>query len=233
LTNDTPERAQRFWSRIAGAILIALIALFMAADFAARDIAGTGGYTAIATRVAAALPLYRAVLAVNVIGAALTIVLAAALYCTLKPAAPDLARLALFFRLAEGFLEGVTCACGFAIARAYASPFASFGADEMQGLISLLRAFQGGMFHIITLFFGIGSVLFFWIFVTSRAIPRVLSVFGLLASLIVPVLALTGLILPETAKLLQPGWYPIMVAELTTGAWLLIFAIRTVPLAKE
>lgn len=222
----TTPQTQRLWSRIAGAILIALIALFLSADFATHSIAGTGDYAHIAARVSAALPLYRILLAVNVIGAALTIVLAVSLYIALRPAAPGLARLALTFRLAEGFLEGVTCACGFAVARAYAMPFAGFNPEQMQGLVSLIRAVQGGMFNIVTLFFGIGSVLFYWIFVTSRAIPRLLSVFGLLASLIVPVLAVAGLIAPETAKLLQPGWYPMMLAELTTGAWLLFFAIR-------
>lgn len=218
--------SRRIWARVAGAVFIALIALFMGADQAGRAIAGPGGFAQIAAQLAPVLPLYRSVLAINVAGAALTLVLALALYETVKPANPALARLALLFRMAEGILEAFTCTASFAIVRLYAAPLAGFDVQQMQGLVSLLRALQGGMFNIVTTLFGLGSILFFWIFMTSRCIPRLLSVFGFLASLLVPVIGLAGLIVPEYAKVLAPAWYPMMIAELTTGAWLLVFAIK-------
>jgi len=220
------EKARKTWARVAGATYLILIGLFMGADHATRAIAGSGSYGEIAMRIAGALPLYRAILAINIVGAILTIVLAASLYAVLKPAGEGLARLALFFRLAEGFLEAFTCAAAFAIAWAYVQPFAGFDASQMPGLISLLRALQGNMFHIVTVFFGVGSTLFFILFVNSRAIPRALSVFGLLASLIVPVLGFAGLIVPDSATTLASAWYPIMVAELATGLWLLVFTVQ-------
>lgn len=227
------SKAQRAWARVAGLVYLLLIALFMGADQAARAIAGSGGFAEIAARLAPVLPLYRTVLAVNVVGAALTIVLAVALYETVKPASPALARLALLFRMAEGSLEAVTCTAAFAIVRLYAAPLAGFDLQQMQGLVSLLRALQGGMFNIVTTLFGIGSILFFWILIVSRSIPRLLSVFGFLASLLVPVIGLAGSILPESAKEFAPAWYPILIAELTTGAWLLFFAVKTASSAKE
>jgi hypothetical protein len=227
------DKSRRIWARVAGAVYIALIALFMGADQAAHAIVGSGGFAQIAARLAPVLPLYRSVLAINVAGVALTLVLAVALYEAVKPANPALARLALLFRMAEGFLEAFTCTAAFAIVRLYAAPLAGFDLQQMQGLVSLLRALQGGMFNIVTMLFGIGSILFFWIFITSRCIPRLLSVFGFLASLLVPVIGLAGLIVPDHAKELAPAWYPMMIAELTTGAWLLVFAIKTASSAKE
>lgn len=231
VTNNS--KAQRAWARVAGLTFLLLIALFMGADLATRNIAGSGSFAETAARIVTAAPLYRALLAVNVIGSALTVVLAAALYAVLRPANAGLARLALLFRLAEAFLEGFTCAAAFAIARLYATPLAGFDAQQMQALVSLLRALQSSMFHIVTIFFGLGSTLFFWLFITSRAIPRPLAVFGLLASLIVPALGLAGLIVPESAKAFQSGWYPMLITELLTGAWLLLFAVKTTSSAKE
>ena len=219
------EKTRRIWARIAGATYLLLVALFMGADQVAQSITGSGGFAVISARVMAQLPLYRAMLALTVVSAALTIVLAIALYTIVKPKHAGLAQLALSFRLAEGFLEAFTCAAAFAVAKLYAGPLAGFDANQMQGLVAVVCALQDNMFNIVTILFGIGSTLFFILFVTSRAIPRLLSVFGVLASLVVPVMGFAGLVVPESSAAFQVGWYPILVAEVTTGLWLLVFAV--------
>jgi len=59
---------------------------------------------------------------------------------------------------------------------------------------------------------------------TARFIPQLLSVFGILASVSVTVVALANLVNPD----LLPGnlwWMPIFLAEIATGLWLSIKSI--------
>jgi hypothetical protein len=49
-----------------------------------------------------------------------------------------------------------------------------------------------------------------------------LSAFGIVASVLVPMLGFASLIFPERAAALTLGWAPIFVAEIATGLWLLI-----------
>lgn len=231
---NSPERAQRIWARVVGFTFLFLIAVFMGADNLLSAIAGSGGHAAAVARIVAAHYLYRSALSAQVIGAIATVVLAMALYATLKPANPDIARLALCWRLGEATLEGVTCALSFVVMRIYATPqdFAAFNPGQLQALVSIIRTFQGSVFYIITAFFGFGSTLFFYLFLKSRYLPRLLSAFGLLASVIVPVMALGNLIAPENAALFQNGWYPIFVAEVITGLWLLLFTVK-IPVSRS
>lgn len=229
LSKNSPERAQQIWARVAGFAFLFLIAVFMGADQVMSSITHSASFAETAARIAASQPLYRAALSGQVAGAVGTVLLAAALYATLRPVNASLARLALCWRLGEATLEGVTCAASFAVVRLYTAPqsFAAFEPGQVQALVSLLRTFQGCTFHIITILFGCGSTLFFYLFVTSRYLPRVISVFGLLASIIVPIMGLASLIVPENANLFQNGWYPIFVAELVAGFWLLLFGVNT------
>ena len=225
---NASAKAQRICARIAGFTFLFLIAVFMGADKITSVIAGSAGHAETVTRIIAAQHLYRAALSADVIGAVLTFVLAAALYVTLKPVNPNVARLALCWRLGEATLEGVTCALSFVVVRTYTAPheFAPFDAGQMQALMSIIRTFQGSVFYVVTTFFGFGSTLFFYLFFKSRYLPRLISGFGILASTIVPLMALANLIAPENAALFQYGWYPIFVAELVTGFWLLVFDVK-------
>lgn len=225
---NASAKAQRIWARIAGFTFLFLIVVFMGADKITSVIAGSAGHAEAVTRITAAQYWYRAALSADVIGAVLTFVLAAALYATLKPVNPNVARLALCWRLGESTLEGVTCALSFVVVRTYTAPhdFASFNAEQMQALVSFIQTFQGSVFYVVTTFFGFGSTLFFYLFFKSHYLPRLISGFGILASVVVPFMALANLIAPENAALFQYGWYPIFVAELVTGFWLLAFSVK-------
>ena len=70
-------------------------------------------------------------------------------------------------------------------------------------------------------------MLFFYLFFKSRYISRLLSAFGVFASVVVTVICFAGLIFPVYASTLQYGWAPMAIAEVVTGFWLMLFAIRT------
>jgi hypothetical protein len=72
-----------------------------------------------------------------------------------------------------------------------------------------------------------GSILFSYLFFKSRYIPRMLSAFDVFASVVVTVMCFGSLIFPEYSATLQYGWTPMAIAEVTTGFWLMLFAVKT------
>jgi len=83
--------------------------------------------------------------------------------------------------------------------------------------------------NIACILYGAGSILFFYLFFKAKAIPRILAALGLFGSVLVPLTGFASLILPHPSKLLQIGWLPIFVAEISVGLWLLIKGIKLQP----
>jgi len=96
--------------------------------------------------------------------------------------------------------------------------------EEQSALSSLVRVAYETGFNFSVLFFSFGSILFFYLMWTARFIPQLLSVFGILASISVTIVALANLISPGllTGSL---WWIPIFLAEIATGLWLSIKSI--------
>jgi hypothetical protein len=74
--------------------------------------------------------------------------------------------------------------------------------------------------------FGVGSLLFFYLFFKSRYIPRVLASLGLFASVTWTVLYWANLVFPEQHSLFQYICLPPMaLADVITGFYLIVFAL--------
>jgi len=118
---------------------------------------------------------------------------------------------------------------GFARLGLYTSPqsVGALGADQTQALVALTRHAGSAAYNIGAMCFSIGSILFFYLFFKSRYISRILSAFGVFASVIVTIICFGSLIFPEHAAPLQYGWAPMAIAEVTTGFWLMLFAVKT------
>src|SRR6266568_513267 len=158
-----------------------------------------------------------------------TVPLAFALYVTLKPIDKLLAQIAMYCRLGESFIGGVGMIVGFVRLRLYTSPqsIGALEADQSQALVDLTRNAGFAAYNISAIFFSIGSILFLYLFFKSRYIPRILSAFGVFASVVVTVICFASLIFPEYAATFQYGWAPMAIAEVTTGFWLMLFAVKT------
>jgi hypothetical protein len=156
------------------------------------------------------------------------VLLAFALYVTLKPVDKLLAKIALYWKLGESFISGVMMIFGFQTLRLYTSPDPSgaLGSDRTQALIDLTGHATSDAYNIQAIFFSLGSMLFFYLFFKSRYIPRILSAFGVFASICVTITCFASLIFPEHSATLQYGWAPIGIAELITGFWLMIYAVK-------
>ena len=227
---DNPaERTQRRYARLAGFLFLWLIITGLAGAITASRIAGSGTFLEVAKRVVASERLYRVALCSELVETLSATLLAFALYVTLKPVDDLLARMAMYWRLGESFVGGASMIDGFVRLRLYTASqsSAALGADQSQALVDLTRAAGTASYNISAIFFSIGSILFFYLFFRSRYIPRMLSGLGLFASVLVPIICFGGLIFPEYAGTLQYGWAPMAVAEVTTGIWLMWFAVKT------
>jgi len=136
------------------------------------------------------------------------------LYVTLRAVDELTARLAMFFRIGESIAGAAGMMFAFARLRSI------IDANEL--LAGFARSAGNASYNISALFFSIGSILFFCLFSRSAIIPRALSIFGIAASLLVPIICLGDLIFPEVSSKLQYGWAPMAIAEVVTGIWLMV-----------
>ncbi len=136
-------------------------------------------------------------LSIDVIYIINAFLLAITLYITLKPVNQKLALTAMFWRLAETFAV----------------------------VIMMLFSIEGKAhtvgFNISEILFSIGSLIFYYLFFQSKYIPQIISLFGLFASVLVTLVGFIILIYPDVPTIIQFGWIPMIIAEITTGLWLL------------
>ena len=222
------EGTQRAYARVAGFLLLWLIITGLAGELTISHIVGSGTFAETAKRVAASERLYRLALCSELIETLSALLLAFALYVTLKPVDRLLAQLAMYWRIGESFVGCVGVIFGFVRLRLYTTPQSiATGSDQAQALVAMTRHAGSATYNISAICFSVGSMLFFYLFFKSRYISRLLSAFGVFASVVVTVICFAGLIFPVYASTLQYGWAPMAIAEVVTGFWLMLFAIRT------
>lgn len=235
MEDSSTERTQRIYARVAGFLYLWLIIAGLAGTLTISHIVGSGTFAETAKRVAASEHLYRVALSSELVETLSAVVLAFALYVTLKPIDKLLAQFAMYWRLGESFIGGVGMIVGFLRLRLYTSPqpIGTLGTDQSQVLVGLTDHAGFIVYNISAIFFSIGSILFSYLFFKSRYIPRLLSAFGVFASVVVTVICFGSLIFPEYSATLQYGWAPMAIAEVTTGVWLTLFAVKIQPRSDQ
>ncbi|MBV9570873.1 MAG: DUF4386 domain-containing protein [Alphaproteobacteria bacterium] len=217
------ELSLHFYARLAGFLYLFIIAIFDAADyFILTPAIVPGNFAASAQNVMASETLYRFGLACQFAASWLTIGLAGSLYVVVRAVDPSVAMFALAFRIVEAALGSICTLSSFVALRLYTGASTAFGEDQSQVLVQLLGRFYGACFQMTVIFFSVGSILFFYLFLKSRLIPRLISGFGIFASILVTLLGFSNLVVPRYSEALSPGWIAILVAEVAAGLWLLI-----------
>ena len=191
----------------------------------ASTIAGSGSFVEVSHRILANETLYRVGLSIALAGSVATIVLAVSLYATLKRVDGNLTMMALLFRVAETAIGAVGIVVAFSVLQIQvaANHASAFGANQLDALAN----FSPSGIQVSAIFFCVGSTIFFYVFLKSGYIPRVLSAWGIFASVVYLVVWFTDLILPNHSGLITIlGSLPILIAEVGTALWLLIAGIR-------
>ena len=229
MEDSSAERTQRIYARVAGFLFLWLIISGLAGTLIISQIVGSGTFLETAKRVVSSEHLYRVALSSELVETLSAVLLAFALYVTLKPVDKLLAQIAMYWRLGEAFIGGAGMIVGFLRLHLYSSSqvVGALGSDQSQALVDLTRNAGFAAYNISAIFFSVGSILFCYLFFKSRYIPRFLSAFGVFASVVVLVMCFGSLIFPEHAATLQYGWAPMAIAEVTTGFWLMLFAVKT------
>jgi hypothetical protein len=222
------NQAQRTYARLAGILMLGAIVIAIGGGVILSNIAGNGNFAETAARIAASERLYRLALSSVLIVTLSSTLLAFALYATLKPVNSLLAQLGMIFTLGDSFLALIVRMCSFVRLHLYTSaPNPGTASISGELLSDLIRTIAGTTENIGGISFGLGSCLFFYLFFTSRYIPRVISVLGLFASVIWTALYFASLVFPERHALLQYICFPPMaLAEVVTGFYLMLFAVR-------
>jgi hypothetical protein len=221
------NQAQRTYARLAGLLLLAVIILALGSGVVLSKIGCNGSFAETATRIAASERLYRVALSSVVVVSLSSTLLAFALYVTLKPVNPLLAQLGMIFSLADAFLGLIVRMCSFVRLHLYVSARdAGSGVIPGEMLSNFVRTIAASTENIGGISFGIGSCFFFYLFFTSRYIPRMISVLGLAASVIWTCFYFAGLVFPERHGLFQYICFPPMaLGEVATGLYLMLFAV--------
>jgi hypothetical protein len=229
IENPEADKTQRKYARLAGFLFLGEIVIALGGGLLLDHVAGSGTFAETAKRIAASERLYRAALSTVVIVTLSSALLAFALYATLKPVNSLLAQLAMIFSLGDSFLALVVRMCDFVRVHLYMSAqTAGAGAVATQALADLMRSIAGATENLGGISFGIGSLLFFYLFFKSRYIPRVLAALGVFASVIWTSLYFANLVFPEQHALFQYiGFPPMALADVITGFYLMLFAVKT------
>jgi hypothetical protein len=231
VTNSETEKSQIRYARLAGFMYLFVDIAYALGMFITNRFQVPSNFSETAHKIMGSEMLYRIGLSSTLIGGLCTVLLAMGLYGAVKPINKNLAMLALVFRLVEATLFGVVSIVSFSVLRLYtgADSVNVFDAKQLSVLVSLSSEAGSAGFNIGAIFFSMGSILFFYLFLKSKYIPKVLSALGLFGSVLVPIVCFWSLIMPQSAGILQFGWLPVAIAEILVGLWLLFKGVNLRP----
>src|SRR5260370_11757677 len=161
MTSSDIDKSQIRYARLAGFLFLWLIITGLAGEITISHIVGSGTFAETAKRVVASEHLYRVALSSELIETLSAVLLAFALYVTLKPVDKLLAQIAMYWRLGESFISGAGMIFGFMKLGLYISPQSvrALGNDQSQAFVHLTRHAIYATSTISAIFFSIGSIL--------------------------------------------------------------------------
>jgi hypothetical protein len=231
MTYSDNEKSQIRYARLAGFMYLFVDFAYAAGVMIANHLEVPGNFTETSHAIMRSELLYRIGLTSVFIGALSTVFLAMGLYVTVKPIDKNLALLALLFRLVEATMFGLQSLFSFIVLKVFIGSdyMQAFGSSQPSVLVNLRSALYSDGFIVAGLFFCMGSIIFFYLFLKSTYLPKALSAFGLFGTLLLTITNFADLILPQYHKILQLGILPLAVAEIIVGLWLLIKGVNLRP----
>jgi hypothetical protein len=177
---------------------------------------------------------FRISIASEIIMYVLVVLLAHALYVILKTVNRNLALLAMLWRIGEAIIgAGVALLTGF-IPLLLLNGKAALEQDQLQALAGLFLQLRSAGLDVVLIFIGMGGTVFCYLFFTSKYVPRILAVWGMITYLSMLILALVSILspsLPESVKMIF--YAPGGLFEVIIGLWLLIKGVKVQQRAKN
>ena len=226
MTNATRDATPTRAARVAGAIYLitsataAFVELFVRASLIVR-----GDATQSAQNIIGSERLFRIGIAFDLATFTGVLLLIWALYVLLRPVDRNLALLAVFLRLAEVAILCVVTLNSLVALRLLsgAEYLKTFEANQLHSLAQLVLGAQAAGWNFGFIFLGLGSTVFAYLLLKSRYVPQVLAGWGVFSSLLLATYALSIIVFPGAAELLQfAAMFPMGIYEVTLGFWLLL-----------
>jgi hypothetical protein len=235
MTGDIADTSRRKAARVAGLMfLFCLIVPLLNWGLVLSKLIVAEDVVATANNIMANELLFRIGITVELIMSVGLVVLALALYRILRPVNKNLALFALSLKLAEAILVAVIVLLSFValqISNGTASSTA-FTPEQLQAPVGFLLNAHTLLYSVPMVFLGLNLMLFFYLFLKSGYIPRILAGFGILSYALILIHALGNILAPAyaTTQIAQIICYtPSCLAEVTIGLWLLIKGVNTQP----
>jgi len=214
-------------ARLAGFTFLLYIALGVASMVLSGKATGAQGTVAKLAGIARNATEFRVTVVLALLTCFAALVLAVTLYRITCDQDPDLAMLALTCRVCEGVLGGVSLSATLGLLwLATATGARALGATAAQALGTFLFEMPGWNAILGATFFAVGSTIFSYLLLRSRAVPAALAWIGVVASVLLVVglpLQLAGFLHGPVTSLI---WLPMAVFEVPLGLWLLIKGVE-------
>ena len=225
--------------RLAGIMYLLTIASANFGDFWVRRRLFVLGHPAQTFgKIAASSTLVRAGIAADLVTIAGSVILSVALWAILKSVKKNLALVALFWWLLECSIAAVATLNMLSVSfllSSWSPSLQGLKSEQLDAFAAVFISVDRSGNRLAGVVFGLGSIVFCYLWFKSRFIPRVLAAWGMVASLL-PILAqLAAVILPSFDVPLRRAraGIPIITFEVMLGFWLLLKGVRATDLKRE
>lgn len=228
MTPNINTNSQNYYARIAGLTYVIVILLgILSVNFIVSGILVPGDELTTIKNISDNLLLFSISVSSEILMYVLVILLSAALYITLKVVDENLALLALLLRIGEAIVGVVTTILGGIIPILLIKSGSDFNSQHLQTLMKVFTDIRSAGLDVVLIFIGIGGTIFFYLFVKSKYIPKILAYWGILTYLSMLVIALLSLILPTLPESIKMIFFiPGGLFEIIVGLWLLVKGIK-------
>ena len=227
-TVSISDKSLLVYARVAGLAYVVVIMLgIFSVSYIDSNILVPGNDAATVDNIMNNELRFRISIASEIIMYALVVLLAHALYVILKTVNKNLALLAMLWRIGEAIIgAGVAVLTGF-IPLLLLNGKAALEQDQLQALVGLFLQLRSAGLDVVLIFIGMGGTVFCYLFFTSKYVPRILAVWGMITYLSMLTLALISILspnLPESVKMIF--YAPGGLFEVIIGLWLLIKGVN-------
>lgn len=230
MTNHAADTSHQQAAKIAGwAYLLIIVTSMLAMIFGSNKLTVKGDTATTFNNIVANETLFRIDVAYTLIMFASVIILALALYVTLKPVNKHLALLAMLWRFAEAIIGCLMVLSSLIVLLLINSEnySAVFETEQLQALVGLFLDVTPALVPMLFVFISLGTIVNCYLFYKSQYIPRILAALGIFAWSLVLIAAFATIVIPSyaatidmVAKTLGTLW------EIAIGLWLIIKGIN-------
>ena len=223
MTDGIADQARA--ARLAGAMYLIQMATGVFTQIYARgSLIVRGDPTQTARNIIDSEGLFRIGIASDLVTYIAVLIATWALFVLLRSVNRNLAVLAVLFRLMELAIHFNATVDSLGVLRVLSgAPYLkSLDANQLHSMAQLALSVQGEAMNMGFILLGLGSAVFAYLLFKSRFIPRLISGWGVFASLLIAAYALATIVLPKAGALQIVPMLPMGIYEVTLGFWLLL-----------